>query len=67
VPEFQDAVPLDPFTGKPLHYFKRDDGTLVIYSVGRDLKDDQGFVEAAPKQVARPTDVGIILRAAKNP
>jgi tetratricopeptide (TPR) repeat protein len=35
------AVTTDPYTGKPLHLKKTPDGWLV-YSVGRDLKDDGG-------------------------
>ena len=47
VPEFLSAVPIDPFTGKPLSVH-RSSGALLIYSVGMDLADDT----AAP--LARP-------------
>ncbi len=42
VPQWLDAVPEDPFTGKPLHYRIRDKG-YVVYSVGADLNDDGGL------------------------
>ena len=34
-------VPVDPFTGKPFIY-RIDDTSLIIYSIGNNLKDDQG-------------------------
>jgi hypothetical protein len=37
--EFLLEVPADPFDGKPLRYYKIDEGT-VVYSVGPDRKDD---------------------------
>ena len=41
VPDFLPRVPLDPFSGRPLR-LKRDGAGAVVYSVGRDLKDDGG-------------------------
>ncbi|HET6575074.1 MAG TPA: hypothetical protein VFG68_15815 [Fimbriiglobus sp.] len=41
VPEFIAEVPPDPYDGRPLR-LKRTDGGLVLYSVGRDRKDDGG-------------------------
>jgi hypothetical protein len=39
VPSILKSVPVDPYTGKPLRYLKREkDG--VVYSVGPDRKDD---------------------------
>jgi hypothetical protein len=35
------AVPRDPFDGKPLRLVRRE-GHLVLYSVGKDVKDDGG-------------------------
>jgi len=43
VPEFLDAVPIDPFDGKPLRYVVREDA-YVIYSIGRDRADDGGEI-----------------------
>jgi hypothetical protein len=40
VPDYLDAVPLDAFDGKPLRY---NPAKKVIYSVGKDLKDDGGM------------------------
>jgi hypothetical protein len=41
VPEYLDAVPQDPFNGKPLLY-KRLEKRYVVYSVNDDGKDDGG-------------------------
>jgi len=40
-PEFIEAVPVDPFDGKPLRYERRGEG-YVVYSVGENGKDDGG-------------------------
>jgi uncharacterized membrane protein YiaA len=60
VPEFLDAVPLDPFDGQPLRYKKNDDASLTIYSIGPDLTDNHGDVE--PKKNAKSPDTGLILK-----
>ena len=41
-PRFIDAVPLDPFDGKPIRYKKLDKG-YVVYSVGKDGVDNGGL------------------------
>jgi hypothetical protein len=41
-PEFQTAVPTDPFDGKPLRFRLNDDGGYTIYSIGADGVDDGG-------------------------
>jgi hypothetical protein len=41
VPEFLPTVPTDPFDGQPLRFKATDEG-LVLYSIGRDRKDDGG-------------------------
>ena len=38
-PDFLTAVPKDPFDGQPLRMLTRD-GALIIYSVGKDERDD---------------------------
>ena len=40
-PTYLSATPIDPFTGQALHYRTKGNGYL-LYSVGRDLKDDSG-------------------------
>jgi hypothetical protein len=42
-PALLPSVPLDPYTGAPLRYARRDDG-VAIYSVGPDLEDDGGEI-----------------------
>jgi len=41
IPEIFQQLPLDPFTGKNFIYRKHG-GKIIIYSVGRNLKDDGG-------------------------
>lgn len=41
VPALLDEVPVDPFTGEPLVYRREGEG-FVVYSLGSNLKDDQG-------------------------
>ncbi len=41
VPDFLDAVPIDPYDGQSLRYVVRD-GQPIVYSVGKDRKDDGG-------------------------
>ena len=43
-PEFLDIIPVDPFTGQVLVYRKNGLG-FVLYSVGPDMKDDNGTPE----------------------
>ncbi|MDP6633795.1 MAG: hypothetical protein QGG42_02775 [Phycisphaerae bacterium] len=40
-PKYLKAAPKDRFTGKPLKYTRKGDG-YVLYSVGKNLKDDSG-------------------------
>lgn len=42
VPEFLAAVPIDCMDGKPLKYKPESDGLFLLYSVGKDGKDDGG-------------------------
>jgi hypothetical protein len=40
VPEYLDSVPLDDYDGQPMRY---NAAKKVVYSVGKDLKDDGGI------------------------
>jgi hypothetical protein len=62
VPEFLDAVPIDPFTDAPLR-FVNDDRGLLIYSVDSDGTDEGGAIQGmvSPENKARPTDAGFRL------
>ncbi len=42
VPDYLDVVPVDSFDGKPLRY---DRDKKIVYSVGKDLKDEGGLKE----------------------
>lgn len=41
VPKFIEAVPIDPFDGKPLRYMRLEKG-YTIYSIGEDGEDNGG-------------------------
>jgi len=46
MPEYLDALPVDPFTGKPLRYRPwSDEGGGAIYSLGPDREDDRMKIE----------------------
>ncbi len=45
VPQFIDALPLDPFDGKELKYKTLNRGAWLIYSVGEDSLDQGGKYE----------------------
>jgi hypothetical protein len=49
VPRYLGDVPLDPFDGKPMRYRRTDTGAL-IYSVGRDGRDDGGDPTRPPNE-----------------
>jgi hypothetical protein len=55
VPAYLEAVPIDPFTGKPLHFKQIEDG-ILIYSVNDDGKDDGGVL--FPEVDREPHDIG---------
>ncbi len=44
VPDFIEAIPDDPFDGKPLRYKKLDKG-YVVYSIGENKVDDGGVFD----------------------
>lgn len=55
VPKFCEALPVDPFDGKPLKY-KREGNTITIYSVYQNRTDDGGVIEP---QDPEPPDWGV--------
>lgn len=60
VPEFIEAVPLDPFDGKAMKY-KHDGNDVVIYSVNDNRKDDGGVL-TPPHEKAEAPDWGYRLK-----
>ena len=42
IPKYMDELPTDPFDGKSMRYNK---AKMIIYSVGKNLKDEGGLVE----------------------
>lgn len=60
VPDYLDAVPLDPFDGQVLRY-QLTPQRLVIYSIGDNLKDDGGDVGPKVNKNERATDWGFVL------
>lgn len=61
MPGYLETMPVDPFDGQAMRMKKLPDGSLVIYSVGADGKDDGGVVESTESK-APPSDVGITLK-----
>lgn len=59
VPEYISKVPADPFDGKELRYTQTVEG-YVVYSIGHDLKDDDG--EYLHNADGRWRDVGVVIR-----
>ncbi len=54
-PQFLDAVPLDPYDGKPVRYRRIKDG-VIIYSIGQDVTDNGGNFDRE-----RPASSGVDL------
>jgi len=48
IPDFLPAVPQDYMRGRPLTYRPTADGTYLLYSVGKDGKDDGGDPSPPP-------------------
>jgi hypothetical protein len=61
VPAYLPSIPADPFDGLPIR-MKASPAELIVYSIGRDGKDDGGME-------SRPSEPDIVVRvpAAKNP
>jgi len=60
IPKYAPSLPIDPFTGKELVYH-RDEKSYVVYSLGEDQKDDNGYVERG-KDNKGPLDFGCRIR-----
>lgn len=64
VPGYIEAVPADPFDGRPLKYSTPETG-FVVYSIGDDLSDDggseRGKGERGPKGKPAPWDITFIV------
>jgi hypothetical protein len=56
VSKLVDAIPADPFDGKPLRYKKLAKG-YVVYSVGENGKDDGGDETISARTNWRPADI----------
>ena len=44
-PEFIPAIPAEIVNGEPYRYRRADDGSFLLYSVGTDLRDDDGVID----------------------
>jgi hypothetical protein len=56
-PDFLPRVPIDPFDGQPLRLLVQDD-KLVIYSIGKDRRDDGGIFDP----VKQEPDIGVEIK-----
>jgi hypothetical protein len=59
VPEYLEAVPIDPFDDKPIKY-KRTEPGYVLWIVGED-GEDNGGVERDKKKKDQPYDLKFIV------
>ena len=46
-PAFLQAVPVDYMDGQPLRYSRKDDGSFLLYSVGKDMQDYGGNAQSS--------------------
>jgi hypothetical protein len=53
---FLDEIPPDPFTGQSLNYRPEGDG-FVLYSLGENLKDDNGTEEGKDNRKSKAFDI----------
>ncbi len=64
VPACMEVVPKDPFDGRSLRYFTRENG-FVVYSIGDDLTDNGGAERDSQKRDRRgkplPWDITFIM------
>ena len=56
-PDALRIPPVDPYSGQPFHLVHRD-GQLLVYSVGKNLKDEHGAYEPKRWREGRLDDVG---------
>jgi hypothetical protein len=59
VPQYMEALLLDPFDAKPLRYRLEADAA-VVYTIGDDMSDDGGQVQYRTT-LETPTDYGFVL------
>lgn len=65
MPVFLASVPIDPLTGKPLHYKLTDTGSALIYGTGWNQMDEAGSgVGGEPKKgrVLKLPDWGVQVK-----
>jgi len=60
VPDYLPAIPMDPFSGKPLLGLVRD-GTFVVYSVGPDGEDDEANAIEGPAIANSMGDIVVLV------
>jgi hypothetical protein len=65
-PAYIAAIPADPFDNKPMRYGLKGE-TAVVYSVGENLKDDGGAIDAPAGTSVLPLDVGLELPPPARP
>jgi hypothetical protein len=53
VGKYIDELPIDPFTGEPL-LLRLTDNSLVIYTVGANGRDDNGYGNLLPEDMSAP-------------
>lgn len=61
-PQFIESVPSDPFDGQPLRYTTVSPKGFVIYSIGKDRKDDGGTPHPPGAKTDQPYDLTFAVR-----
>src|SRR6185503_3655879 len=62
IPQFIEAVPTDPFDGRPLRYQKLSPQGYLVYSIGKDRTDDGGQPRPTGPKVKVPADITFAVR-----
>lgn len=65
VPAYLEKWPVDPFDDQPMRMKLHADGSLVIYSIGKDQKDNGGDVMEVSEGYKSPPDAGFVLKMPK--
>jgi hypothetical protein len=61
-PALLNAVPADPFDGQPLRYRMLPGKGYVIYSIGKNRRDDRGASSPSDEKKSQPPDITFAIQ-----
>lgn len=64
-PDYLKEIPGDPLSADGKYVYKKDGDNILLYSIGPDLKDDNGTPRSSPYDVESPGDL-IFLKVVKK-